>query len=464
MAVWSVVDSGGLELSARFDAEYYRPDLLAFEEMLSNNAPRVEPLGNLIASGNRVVYVNTHIVDAPVNEADYVRFLQAADVSSRLPTLRYSGLGWVKRDDWERYPKGRIRRGEVLIEVKGKAEKVALVPSGFPKETLVSGSLYKLSLREGTVEPEYLVAYLLSAFGRGFRHRSLTNTLIGFVNAAELHAIPVPILSPEDRKPIVQRLRDSLQADAESNRLLVESESAAELSGIDLGEIADPSLTYEVSSQRVFPAGRLDAEYFQPCKWNILEKGRALERPTVSDFFSLKRDTFNPSSMAPSSLVRNFDLNDALQPFLDDSKAPTICSEVRSVKMKLRHGDLVVSRLRSYLREIAIVLCSKTPPPVASTEFIVLRRTEDGLSAETLLAYLRAGHAQTVLQWSQDGSNHPRFNAAALLALPVPQALLDQNETISQLVRKATASRQQAVAALNEACQLVERSLGLPPS
>ncbi|MBK9617408.1 MAG: hypothetical protein IPO35_18630 [Uliginosibacterium sp.] len=59
---------------------------------------------------------------------------------------------------------------------------------------------------------------------------------------------------------------------------------------------------------------------------------------------------------------------------------------------------------------------------VASTEFIVLRPKKGGLlSVEALLIYLRSRLPQIVFKWSQDGSNHPRFDERELLNLPLPR-------------------------------------------
>ena len=104
-------------------------------------------------------------------------------------------------------------------------------------------------------------------------------------------------------------------------------------------------------------------------------------------------------------------------------------------KRRMQNGDVVISRLRSYLKEIAVVRSSDTVPTVGSSEFIVLRPKSKAISAETLMVYLRCPLVQTVLKWSQDGSNHPRFNADDLLAIPVPDKAVRK-----QIVAKVQAS------------------------
>ena len=99
-------------------------------------------------------------------------------------------------------------------------------------------------------------------------------------------------------------------------------------------------------------------------------------------------------------------------------------------------------------------------PAVGSSEFIVLRPREVGkkaLSPETLLVYLRSLPVQTILKWSQDGSQHPRFNEDDLLAIPVPDAILRIAPKVDALVNEALTARAKAARLLEEAKAEVER-------
>src|SRR5207249_8870876 len=136
---------------------------------------------------------------------------------------------------------------------------------------------------------------------------------------------------------------------------------------------------------------------------------RAMPGQPLSAHFQAIREMFDPTAAAPSEQVRNFDLTDALEPVLDDSREPMTAREVGSTKKRFTAGDVVISRLRAYLREIALVRTSPTVPAVGSSEFIVLRprnAEQPRLSRATLLVFLRSLPVQTILKWSQDGSHH----------------------------------------------------------
>ena len=102
----------------------------------------------------------------------------------------------------------------------------------------------------------------------------------------------------------------------------------------------------------------------------------------------------------------------------------TAGSRPKSAKKLARAGDLLVSRLRPYLRQIALV-----PPELVavlggraiacSPEFYVLRAAAPGASLAWLVPLLLADDAQAALAGAQEGGHHPRVPRDSLLGLRV---------------------------------------------
>jgi len=126
MAVWSQPALSNIRRSfGRMDAEFYRPKSLeAFSRVTSVNHER---LGHLVIDGYRVVYENTKIIELDQVTDRSARFLQATNLGKDGLSIDLDSIGYVDELDWLRYPKGRIKAGELLIEVKGQAEKVTVV-------------------------------------------------------------------------------------------------------------------------------------------------------------------------------------------------------------------------------------------------------------------------------------------------------------------------------------------------
>lgn len=125
----------------------------------------------------------------------------------------------------------------------------------------------------------------------------------------------------------------------------------------------------------------------------------------------------------------------------------------KSTKKGAVAGELLVSRLRPYLRQIALV-----PPagivevPLAvSTEFFVLSPRTEGEELAFLLPFLLGPEAQAHLAASQEGGHHPRVPRSSLLALRVPSALVDAREATSAAVLSALTRVYEANAAYRAA-------------
>jgi type I restriction enzyme, S subunit len=105
--------------TVRMDPEYFNRSALETLGLLTNPGK----LGDLVKAGCRVVYENTEVIERTEGERRGLSyFLQAADITT--PLINAESMVCVSATDWNRYPKGQINPGELLIEVKGNAEKI----------------------------------------------------------------------------------------------------------------------------------------------------------------------------------------------------------------------------------------------------------------------------------------------------------------------------------------------------
>jgi hypothetical protein len=129
------------------------------------------------------------------------------------------------------------------------------------------------------------------------------------------------------------------------------------------------------------------------------------------------------------------DTSDAREGLVIGTKMPVSRDRIGSAKKLVREGDVIISRLRPYLRQVGYI-DSRVPhwhpgvSLVCSTEFFVLRSI-DGRSISFLIPLLLSGPVQAILSAAQEGGHHPRFNESTLIDLRVPKALLEQRERIS---------------------------------
>lgn len=452
MAVWSSVEVTSLSHDFRLDAEHYQPEYLEQQKAIQN-LPHVK-LGEVanVSDGNHMSIAESFVETG-------VRYLRGQDLSDFF--ISDADPIYIPESTYQKLKRSHIFPGDVLVGIVGTIGSVGFVTERHGKLT----ANCKLAIiRSHSLPPEYIAIFLASRIGQNEIHKRIRGAVQMGLILPDLKALPVLVPTTRRCDSIVKLVREAKHArelcrerieDAE--RVLTESLG---LSDLDLSE----TLAYERDFADLQSAHRFGAEYFMPCKQKAMDALSAMPGGTLGAHCRSVRDLFDPTEARKGDMVRNFDLTDALEPVLDSSVEPMLAIEVGSTKKVIQPGDVVISRLRSYLREIALV---RTPPDVrsvGSSEFIVLRERELSkkgahVTPEALFIYLRSRPVQTILKWSQEGSQHPRFNEDALLAIPFPESIMKISSQIETLVNRALDAREKSRRLMNEAKTLVEALL-----
>lgn len=175
---------------------------------------------------------------------------------------------------------------------------------------------------------------------------------------------------------------------------------------------------------------------------------------TLNDYFDLINITV--SSVKESVYV--YDLTHSLGNFMCDVELSN--DDLGSTKKEAIAGDFVISRLRSYLQEMAVIQ-PKNFRQLLSTEYLVYRAKTDLLSANTLMVFALTKEIQTILNHSQYGTEHPRFYEFVLNEMPIPNALLALNNYIDLIMKKAYEILETSKVLYKEAQELLYKELEL---
>lgn len=151
----------------------------------------------------------------------------------------------------------------------------------------------------------------------------------------------------------------------------------------------------------------------------------------LSEIITLENDII--ASKKNSSVWYQINTSDAMGGYLRIPQSP---EQLNSNKKILKPGDVIISRLRPYLRQVAYVDVDSDMHVCASTEFYVLR-SRNNESITFLVPFLLSEVAQSVFANSVEGSQHPRFKEEDILNLVIPSQLFDEREKISQNVSTA---------------------------
>ncbi len=149
---------------------------------------------------------------------------------------------------------------------------------------------------------------------------------------------------------------------------------------------------------------------------------------------------FNHTNKEALYLV--LDTSDARNGIIRTKKTPILIDKIKSTKKIIKPRDVIISRLRPYLRQVAYVdelMVRQDSQPIilaCSTEFYILR-SKDGQSIAFLVPFLLSDKVQEVLAVSQEGGHHPRFNQATLQRIGISKSILNNRDKMSAEVESA---------------------------
>ena len=187
----------------------------------------------------------------------------------------------------------------------------------------------------------------------------------------------------------------------------------------------------------------LAPEYVLAPERHVVAAGAARAAATVAgvplgELVAERRERIEPST----AIV--LDTSHARDGILDVAGALRDGTGGKSAKKRALEGDVVVSRLRPYLRQIALVhgaaLALADGRPLAlSTEFYVLAPRVEGEDLAFLVPFLLSEEVQRALAEAQEGGHHPRVPRSSLFALHVPRSILRMRAKTSRSVTDALA-------------------------
>ncbi|HQL52413.1 MAG TPA: hypothetical protein PLX01_00225 [Candidatus Magasanikbacteria bacterium] len=197
---------------------------------------------------------------------------------------------------------------------------------------------------------------------------------------------------------------------------------------------------------------RIDADYYHPEKLNSFLILKNNSDQILNDIAISVKNNEKPKDLN----VEIYDTTSASLHILTKNLSQK--EERVSIKRKAKKGDIIISRLRPYLKQVAYIP-TFIDKAYLTTEFFVLRsRNNENISF--LLPFLLTKYVQNILFWGQGGTEHPRFQEYDLLGLPVVK-IKKLKETLNNLVFKCCKLILDSENYYSQAEQLLLSELGL---
>ena len=446
----SVVNFGKVQsqINARLDAEYWHPEAIEIAKIIGQEMT----LGNCIKEGYRVVYENTEILRTDeAKQMDLPKFIQATDIKS--PMINIENAGYVREEDWQQYPKGRIQKGEILLEVKGDVKKVAIVPDDFRDKALVSGTLYKFSVNE-KVNKYFLAIYLSCNYGQRLKDRLVSNIATPFISKSELYTIPVPCLDKRIQSEIEKAYVLGVNKQKISCQDIYIQAQTLLLSELGFTNWQPKHrLTFVKNYSDTEQVERIDAEYYQPKYEEIAHAIKSCSGgwDTLENLVDLKDENFRPADKTEYKYIElaNIAGNGEIAGCMIE-QGQDLPSRARR---KVATGDVIVSSIEGSLDSIALI-DEEYDQALCSTGFYVVN--SQAFNSETLLVLLKSIVGQLQLKKGCSGTILTAINKDEFGKVILPIIVEEKQAQIQRKVVESFRLRKQSKHLLECAKRTVE--------
>ncbi|HHV1922897.1 TPA: restriction endonuclease subunit S [Escherichia coli] len=371
----------------------------------------VTTFGDLVDEGYRVVYHGTDSING-LKDSEVLPFLSPTQIDAN-GSINFEDADKLPLYYKDQYPKGLGKAGEILVEVKGNVSKVGIVPSAFPKNLMISGSLYKATLNPRRVDSHYVLAFLKSKHGQILKNRLTSNTIINYIAKDALYSIPVIELKEKAQKYIGDKVRqaEQLRAWAKSIQLKV-----SELLPSYINEIQ----RYKAKCYRakdIIPE-RLDSLFYHPDYSGLESKMKAKGCKRLGLITKQVKDAWNKKKAEAFEYYEIGGLDITTGQVLS-ATTPTAGAPSRA-KTKVQQGDVLVSTVRPNRKNIGFIVDNVAHSEMVATSGFSVLRFSSLTQAAFYHAWLRTDDATAQLMRWNSGSAYPAIDDDVPLNIIIP--------------------------------------------
>lgn len=458
--------TGASQLEPRLDAEFYQEHFLAAERRLKR-VP-VARFHSLWRDSNRI-YIGIAGFSETTEDREYTPYIRPTDVGPN-GEIDWRRIAWCYAEWLNDYAgSGCAKPGDLLVEVKGNTRRVAVVDEKVPKNCIVSGSFWRLSLTEST-NPRFVLAFLLSDTGQLLKRRWVSNSVISWIDPHSFRSflIPTPDRQIQDyiaaKVELAERCRDAAAANwADATRLLAaslgtsldpqsfEPASAASVSGDGYEVVSLRPAVARVGAERL--DRYIGAQFFHPRRARallVLEKS-GLRSKRLEQLATRFAERISSEEMAQQRLpyVGLAEIDPSNGFIASNSE-----EEPSGGSARFAAGDILFSKLRPYLNKVSI--CPEHYPKAAGSTELVTYRAREGVDPYFLFFVLKSPLVLNQVIDITSGSTHPRVAPELLDEVLVPDVPQAEATAIARLARASLTLTYRATALVDEAKAEVE--------
>lgn len=449
MITFSIIKKSQLEGAHRLDAEYYQPEYLNNEEVISSHSYYT------LAEISEIAYGTT-----PSGASFYkqgIPFVRSQNFS--LLTINNSELVFCDEKFHFDNKKSSIRPRDILFAAVGTTiGQLAIVQNSIKKGN-INQNIARVRITSKKIDSLFAGLFFSSRIGQLQISRLVTGNAQSYLNTNQVKLFKVPIISQRKQLEIAKYFEKLQKKIDLTNSLYNQAENLLlEELGLKDFEVED-DLSYVVNLSDVKSANRTDAEYFKP-KYNKLID-------YLKDKFELKKTEelvtiqkgIEPGSKEyqeegkPFIRVSNlskFGINDNNQKYLSDE----FYKELRE-NYKPKVGEILLTKDAS--PGMSYVVKESIEGIISSG--ILRLKIKENLEPEYLALLINSLVGQYQMERDTGGSVIIHWRPDQVKNMYIPILSKSTQRKISYLVKESHEARKEAKQLLEEAKEKVEKMI-----
>jgi restriction endonuclease S subunit len=253
---YSIVNTNDLEGEFRLDPEYYHPQYLLADKLISKkNFQVLEKLSSKITDFG--AYSQNNIVEY-LNKG-YAVFIRNQDVKNFF--LNDSSRIYISKDVYNQLSL-HLEKFDIVVQRVGTLGKAAIVLEKDLPST-ANQNLAQIKVDKNLINPFYLIAFLNCKYGIDYFERLQTGNVQPWLNLQQIKGLKIPLFSEKLQEKISSLVEKSFLYIQQSKDDFRQAQQIllAELGMLDWSPKHKLTFIKDFSSQDI---DRIDAEYHQP--------------------------------------------------------------------------------------------------------------------------------------------------------------------------------------------------------
>lgn len=443
MITYSIIQKSQLEGANRLDAEYYQPEYL-------ENAKRLGSFSTVKLGDIAFITDGEH--GSPIfDEESGIKYFSAQHVKDGY--IDPSGAENISKIIDEKNERSRLKTGDVLLSTVGTIGFAGLVTRDLLPAN-IDRHVARIALKEKNLDPEFLVAFLNSKYGRFQSIRQSTGNVQLNLFLSKIREFEVP----KNNDPRISKLIRKALGKREASKSLYSQAENLLLEKLGLKDFRpEDELCYIINSSDMESARRADAEFFQPKYEKLISKIKKHKSVPLLKIVENVQAKFNPEAQPDKTFqyveLANIDSSIGVIDGFSEVLGQEAPSRARRL---LRTGDVIVSSVEGSLEKVALV-DKEQSGYLASTGFFQFR--SKGTLPEALLVMARSLVLQMQFKRQTSGTILTAVPKDAIKNIVIPILPKPTQQKIADFVKKSHQSRKKSKELLEEAKKKVEEMI-----